>query len=138
MKFLLPVLAGVAALLLAAVISGVIILIISKFFPDFPSFWPRSGTDKFIIQIIFFFWVFVSTLTGGFTCTVFSEVKDDFNLFMTICISFLILYIFTNGKLLTDATTETLIFVAFFLGGFIIGGLFGVKYKQKKDKLKLD
>jgi hypothetical protein len=141
MKYIFPVASGLAATFLAGLILFPLVYVIFNNFFELYIFTtppPDAWKNDLIIAITLILWIFFSSFAGGFFCSLVSEGKEDFHIFLLVLTVFIIGLIASHGAIVEEWDINLLFAYGSLLSGYILGGFVGLRYKKKKQKKSLD
>ena len=136
MKYVSPVVAGIAATFVAGlVLFPVMYLVFDTFFElyVFTKRPPGAWINDMIVMITGGLWFLTASMAGGFMCLQFIDEKEDFAIFLLIVSSFIIGSVVSKGQLFA---LEAIPVIFIFIVGYILGGWLGIRYKKKKSRQK--
>jgi hypothetical protein len=139
MKYVLPVLASLATTIITGLLLYPLVYIVfDNFFHLYLFTKPPADSwkDDLIIGIAVVLWIFIASFAGGFVSSLLSKKKEDYSILLFITSSLIILLILTKGAALTEFDWMMLLLIIAYAGGAILGNLFGIRNKKKKERLK--
>jgi len=133
MKQILPVLAGLGAIIVAGtVFFPVVYVVFDNFFHLFDTSSLHKTRDAVILITTLVAWGLFSSFAGAFACSLVAKKEEQFHILVLMVASFLIGLIASGGQLISGVPEMIFSILGTFLAGFISGGILGVRYKTRK------
>jgi hypothetical protein len=135
MKYILPVMAALAATaLMGLVLYPIVSIVIDRFFHLYLFTKPPADRwkDDLIIWITIALWFFIASGIGGFVCSYLTPKKEGLPILLFIIAAFLIAVLLSEGEIISDFAIEILILFISFIGGACTGNYICIKKKKKK------
>lgn len=133
---ILSVVAGVlAAIAAGAVLWPLINMIFDKYFHLHLFTESPAGAWKndLVIGIAFGSWFFLSSLIGGFICTIISTRYDLANVTVSAMVGVALFFFISDGEIFREKSLGSWMILLCIPIGFFAGELAGVLYKRKKS-----
>jgi Na+-transporting methylmalonyl-CoA/oxaloacetate decarboxylase beta subunit len=135
MKILFPVAAAfMATFAIGLLLSPLVYLMFSNFFELnlFGNPSPDAARNKLIIQITLMLWLFISSLAGGYICSLLAETKEWLAILLFFALIFLISVFISMGLVVTEFQDSFWVFISSFITGAGIGAFIAIKRKKKE------